>query len=103
MSRTHALSTALCLSMLLAACGGGGGGSSSNGGTTTPTPTPAATNPCTTAAAADTPDAAAISEADRTPADKKSLIDGNPRGRLSEAIVLNRWADEQRQDRKSVV
>jgi hypothetical protein len=101
MSRTHALSTALCLSILLAACGGGGG--SSSGGSTgggTSTPPPPATNPCTTAAAADTTDAAAVGGGERTPSDKKTLIDGNPRGRLAEAIALNRWADEQRHNRQ---
>src|SRR5260221_7902500 len=104
MSRTHALSTALCLSVLLAACGGGGGsssGGSGTGGGTTPPPTGA--NPCTTALLADAPDAAAVGGAPpggTTPADKKTLIDGNPRGRRAEAIALNRWADERRHNQQ---
>ncbi len=99
MSRTHALSTALCLSVLLAACGGGGGsssGGSGTGGGTTPPPTSA--NPCTTALLADTPDAAAIGAP--PPSDKKAIVDGNPRGRRAEAIALNRWADERRHNQQ---
>src|SRR5712671_3668064 len=98
MSRIHALPVALCLSVLLAACGGGGGssiGGTGTGGGTTPPPTP--TDPCATALLADTGDVAAIGSAaqgDRGPADKKTLIDGDPRGRRVEAIALNRWAEE---------
>jgi hypothetical protein len=56
-------------------------------------------NPCTTALLADTSEAAAIGGApqgDKPPVDKKTLVDGDPRGRLSEAIALNRWAGERR-------
>ena len=95
-----ALITAVTVSLILAGCGGGGGSSSGGGTTTPPTPTPTPTNPCTTALLADTPDVAASGGVDRTPADKKSLIDGNPRGRLSEALAVNRWADEQRHNRQ---
>ena len=33
-----------------------------------------------------------------TAAGKKTLVDGNPRGRLAEAIALNRWAEERRRN-----
>ena len=94
MSRVHALSAAICLSILLAACGGGGGSSPGTG--TPPTPTPTPVNPCTTALAASVPEASVIDRAPHT--DKKALIDGNPRGRLAEAIALNRWADDRRRN-----
>jgi hypothetical protein len=98
MSRTHALSLALCLSVLLAACGGGGGSNSGGTGGGGTNPPPAPTNPCTTALLADTPDAAAISGT--SPSDKKTVVDGNPRGRRAEAIALNRWADERRHNQQ---
>ncbi len=63
MSRTHALSIAVFLSVTLAACGGASGGSNSGGtgggGTTTPPPTTSA-NPCSTALLADTSEPASI-------------------------------------------
>jgi hypothetical protein len=102
MSRTRALSTALCVAVLLAACGGGGTSTpGTGGGGTTPTPTPTPTNPCTTALLADTSDAAAIGRSPQgagTASDKKTVIDGNPRGRLPEALALNRWAEERRRN-----
>jgi len=101
MSRTHAISIAVFLSVTLAACGGGGGGSNgggSGGGGSTPPPT--ATNPCSTALLADTQETAATRTDDRTPSDKKTLVDGNPRGRLAEASALHRWAEEQRRNRE---
>src|SRR5258708_28905368 len=94
MSRVHALSAAICLSILLAACGGGGGTSPGTGTTPPPAPTPTPVNPCTTALAASVPAASVIDRAPHT--DKKALIDRNPRGRLPEAIALNRWADGRR-------
>src|SRR5258708_1270404 len=94
MSRVHALSAAICLSILLAACGGGGGTSPGTGRTPPPPPPPGPVNPCTTALAASVPAASVIDGAPHT--DKKALIDGNPRGRLPEAIALNRWADDRR-------
>jgi hypothetical protein len=33
-----------------------------------------------------------------TASGKKTLVDGNPRGRLAEAIALNRWAEERRRN-----
>ena len=102
MSRTCAFVTACSIALLVTACGGGG--SSSGGGTTTPPPgggtTP--TNPCTTALLADTPEAALIGGTPapgKTPEEKRTLIDGDPRGRVYEAIALNRQAREKRQAR----
>ncbi len=104
MSRTHALPVALFLAVTLAACGGGGGGSNgggSGGGTTTPpTPTPTPTNPCSTALLADIQETAASRGDERAPIDKKTIVDGNPRGRLAEGLALHRWAEEQRRNRE---
>ena len=102
MSRIHALPAALCLAVLLAACGGGGGsnnsgGTGSGGGTTTPPATPA--DPCAAALLADTPALAstASSQPGGAPVvDKKSIVDGGPRGRLQEALALHQWANERR-------
>ena len=98
MSRAHALVTAFCVSTLLAACGGGGGsnggsgGSGGGGGGSGTTPT----NPCTTALLAD-PTANAASDAPAgAHADKKVLVDGNPRGRLAEALALHEDAQRRR-------
>ncbi|HYT69536.1 MAG TPA: hypothetical protein VEL51_24165 [Vicinamibacterales bacterium] len=102
MPRTRALLTALLVSAFLAACGGGGGSNGGNsggnsGGGTTPT------NPCTTALLADTAEVSAVGEVasgaipapDKT--EKKSLIDGNPRGRLYEARALHEAAQLRRE------
>src|SRR5258708_11215285 len=51
MSRGHALSAAICLSILPASCGGGGGTSPRTGTTPPPPPTPTPVNPCTPAPA----------------------------------------------------
>ena len=103
MPRTRALVIACSFALLVAACGGGGG--SSNGGGTTPPPSggTTSTNPCTTALLADIPEAASLGNAPapgKTPAEKRTLIDGDPRGRVYEAIALNRWAEEKRQAQK---
>ena len=98
MPRARALSIGFSLSLFLAACGGGGS-SPGTGVTPTPTPTPAPTNPCTTALLADTSESRSIdigSQGTVTAAAKKALVDGNPRGRLAEAIALHRWAEERR-------
>ena len=101
MCRTRALSIAFGVSLLMAACGGGGGSTPPpGGGGTTPPPTPGV-NPCTTALLADPSDSRSIDAAPQgtgTPAPKKTLVDGNPRGRLTEAIALNRWAEERRRN-----
>ncbi|MEO6235836.1 MAG: hypothetical protein ABIQ52_02490 [Vicinamibacterales bacterium] len=100
MPRIRALLTALSVSLLIAACGGGGGTSPGTGGGTTPTPTPTPSNPCTTALLADIDDRRSLDQtaASTAPAGKKTIVDGNPRGRLAEAIALNRWADERRRN-----
>jgi len=102
MFRTRALTIATVTSLLIsAACGGGGGsgssgGSGSNpggGGGTTPV------NPCTTALTSDTGEIAAVGSAalaGTPPPDKRTLVDGSPRGRLAEAIALNRDAESRR-------
>src|SRR5688500_19660420 len=104
MSRTHALSVALFLSVTLAACGGGGGGNSGGGGGggTTPPTTPPTTpvNPCTTALLADTSGVSALRGDNPASADKKTIVDGNPRGRLPEAIALHNWAEQHRRNRE---
>jgi hypothetical protein len=95
MPRTRALSIAFGVSLFLAACGGGGG--SSPGTTTTTTPAAPAGNPCTAALLADENRSIESGSAGSTAvSDKKALVDGNPRGRLAEAIALNRWAEERR-------
>jgi hypothetical protein len=38
------------------------------------------------------------SQGSGTAGGKKTLVDGNPRGRLAEAIALNRWAEERRRN-----
>jgi hypothetical protein len=88
---------------MVAACGGGGGnnggssgGSGSGGGGTT------TTNPCTTALLADTGEVAAVGSVagGLTPAaakDKKTLVDGSPRGRLWEARALHEDALQKRE------
>ena len=94
-----ALISAALLSGVIAACGGSGSGSSSTnppssgggGGTTT-------TDPCSTAIAADSLEAGppSLLALGAPPAsDKKTLVDGNPRGRLGEALWLHRAAAER--------
>ena len=101
MSRTHALSAALLLSVALAACGGGGGGGGNTGGgtggggTTPPPTTP--TNPCTTAAVLGESFEQATASGT---AEKKTPVDGSQRGRLTEALALHRWAEETRRNRE---
>jgi len=106
MLRVRALLSALLVSVVVAACGGGGGGSNggnsggsgsggSGGGGTTPT------NPCTTALMADTAEVAAVGSVagGLTPApdkDKKTLVDGSPRGRLWAARALHDDALQKR-------
>jgi hypothetical protein len=57
-------------------------------------------NPCTTALLADTSENRSVDAGSQggTAAGKKTLVDGNPRGRLAEAIALNRWAEERRRN-----
>lgn len=103
MSRTRAVLIALFVSLSLAACGGGssssnsggssGSGSGGTGGTST-------TNPCTTALLADSADIAAVGQnagSGAVPADKKTLVDGDPRGRIYEARALHEAAVRKRE------
>ena len=109
MPRARAVLTALCVSSLLAACGGGGGGGGNNGGTGGTGGTggggtggggTTAANPCTTAQLAAAPSTAALSDltADGRTARKKTLIDGNPRGRAYEALALHEAAKRRREE-----
>jgi hypothetical protein len=100
MRTLRALALAATMAAATAACGGGGnssGGTGSGGGTTTPPPTSA--DPCATALLADAPELASTASAQPGGApvvDKKSLVDGGPRGRLQEAMALHKWANERR-------
>jgi predicted small secreted protein len=99
MRRTHALVVAAVVSLLLAACGGGSSVPSPGGTTTPPGGGTTTANPCTTALLADTTEAASIAgpaSTGKTPADKKTLIDGDPRGRVYEAMALHRDAENKR-------
>jgi hypothetical protein len=102
MPRTHALLAAAVVSSLLAACGGGGGGGNNGGGSggggNNPPPPPTTTNPCTTALLADTAVMAvgSVAQSGVPRDDKRTLIDGNPRGRLYEAMAFHRAAEEKR-------
>jgi len=104
MIRLRALLIASLLGLVVAACGGsssnsgnnggsgGSGGSGGGGGTT-------ATNPCTNALTEDTAQIAAVgavAQSGQPVTDKRTLIDGDPRGRLAEAAALNRKAEEYR-------
>jgi hypothetical protein len=89
MNRTRALIVSVILT-IVAACGGGSNNGGSNpppGGGTTP-----GTNPCTTALLADTAEVAAVgsvAQAGGATSDKKKVIDGDPRGRVYEALALH--------------
>jgi len=83
----------------LAACGGGGGNNNGGnngggGGGTTPV------NPCTTALTEDASHTAAVGANAQagTPPDtgKKTIVDGDPRGRLAEALAFNQYAESRR-------
>ena len=105
MPRIRAVLTAVTLSFIVAACGGGSssGGSGGNGGTggggggggTTPT------NPCLTALLSGTAEVAAVGQVAATgvivdPNEKKTIVDGNPRGRVIEAQALHEAAQRRR-------
>ena len=110
MPRIPARLAATIVSALLAACGGGGGGNSgggSGGGGNNPPPPPTTTNPCATALLADTEVMAvgSVAQSGVPRGDKRLLIDGNPRGRLYEAMAFHRAAEERRraQERAAAV
>jgi hypothetical protein len=103
MTRTRALAVSAVLAVFAAACGGGG----NNGGNNNPPPGGGTTpnNPCATAILADTGEVAAVGSvalAGTAPDknDKKTIVDGNPRGRVHEAIALHRDAERRRQARE---
>jgi hypothetical protein len=106
MVRLRALVVASIIGLFVAACGGGssnsGGSSGGTGGTGGGGTT--AVNPCTTALTEDAAEIAAVgSTAQSGPAtarDKKTIVDGDPRGRLAEAVALNRQAEEWRRSRQ---
>src|SRR5919197_199178 len=91
-TRLYAFATAVLVALALAACGGGSnngnpGSSGGNSGGTTPV------NPCSTALEADQISASAGVVAGGAAApvsNKKTLIDGDPRGRVFEALWINR-------------
>lgn len=105
MLRTRALSTALCVSLLLAACGGGSGSNNNNnggggtGGTGGSGGGTTAVNPCTTALLADSaPNVARdVAAAAAASSDKKVTVDGDPRGRVYEAQALHEAAQRKRE------
>ena len=102
MSRTGPLASAACVAVFISicvGCGGGGGGGGNNGGNngggssgggTTPV------NPCTTALLDDPTTDAVSGDPAATAAEKKVLIDGNPRGRAYEALALHEAAKRRR-------
>jgi len=99
MTRTRALVISAAISAVVAACGGGGSNNGSSGGNTGGGTTPA-TNPCTTALLADSTEVAAVgsvAQAGGASQDKKTIVDGNPRGRIYEAIALHQDAVARRE------
>ena len=99
MGRTKAVILASVVALVVAACGG----SSGNGGTTPP-PSGGGTgsaNPCSTAAAeeAELGPVGLVAGGQATAVtNKKSLVDGNPRGRAVEGLWLHDAAEKQRQE-----
>jgi len=101
MTRTRALFVSVAISVVVAACGGSSGGSN-NGGNTGGGGGTTATNPCTTALLADTAEVAAVGSTARSGGpteDKKKVIDGDPRGRIYEALALHEDAVARREAR----
>ncbi|HXT33462.1 MAG TPA: hypothetical protein VN716_29380 [Vicinamibacterales bacterium] len=101
MTRTRALFVSVAISVVVAACGGSSGGSN-NGGNTGGGGGTTATNPCTTALLADTAEVAAVGSTAQSGGpteDKKKVIDGDPRGRIYEALALHEDAVARREAR----
>jgi hypothetical protein len=102
MTRTRALFVSVGISVVVAACGGGSSGGSNNGGNTGGGGGTSATNPCTTALLADTAEVAAVGSTAQSGGpteDKKKVIDGDPRGRIYEALALHEDAVARREAR----
>jgi hypothetical protein len=98
MLRARALSAAFIGSILIAACGGGSSNNSGSGSSNPPPPTTSA-NPCANALTNDTADVAAVGSVAQSgvaPRNKKTIVDGDPRGRVYEAIALSRAAAAKR-------
>ena len=99
MTRLEGFASALVISVACAACGGSSSGGSSSpppsGGGTTPV------NPCSRALEADQPSIGAVGVVaggtERAVTNKRTLIDGDPRGRVYEAMWIHRAAEEERQ------
>lgn len=96
MFRTYVV--ALCLSLTVAACGssgssnnssGSGNGSGSGSGSQPPA------NPCSTAGATEVQALGSVAGGAPAP-DKTRLIDGNPRGRLGEALWIHQEGEQRR-------
>ena len=104
MLRLRALAVASVIGLFVAACGGGGSSNNSGGSGGTGGGGTTAVNPCTTALTEDTAGVAAVGRIAQSGAaavaDKQTLIDGDPRGRLAEAQALNRQAEEWRRTRQ---
>jgi hypothetical protein len=101
MSRSGALLCATALAILVG-CGGGGGGGGTGGGGTGGTGGgtgggTTSVNPCTTALLDDAAGNAVTGAPAAPLTDKKVLIDGNPRGRLYEAMALHEAARNKRE------
>jgi hypothetical protein len=102
-SHLRSLCLTAFMACLLPACGGGGSGSGST--TTTPPPTggTTTTNPCTNALVAEEAGGGPVGlvAGGQTGAisDKKTIVDGDPRGRVLEAMFIHQQAERQRQAR----
>lgn len=86
--RVRALAAALLTALVLGACGGGGGGSDGGGGSPSPSPNPGQ-NPCSTALQAEDIGASLAAPGEGSPR-KPDQPDGSPRGRVYDALWLNR-------------
>jgi hypothetical protein len=94
MARVRAVLLAILGSAVIAACGGSS--SSNSGSGSTPPPPTTSASPCSTADTADVAAVGSFLQSGLAPPDKKSLIDGDPRGRVYEALALNRIATARR-------
>ena len=89
MFRPHAAVAALVGSVAIAACGGSGNNNTSSGSTPT-TPPPTTTNPCVSAGTAEAGAAGVVAQSRIPPPDKRTIVDGDTRGRVYAAIALHR-------------
>lgn len=96
MSALKGLAVSVALAALSVACGGSSSNSGNNSGSSTPPPT-TSTSPCASADTAEVAAVGAVLQAGLAPPDKKSIVDGDPRGRVYEALALNRIGNASRQ------